>query len=48
MKKVLSEMVIKWYERGYSVDEIAPLLPQVTRMETEMLLKQYGKDKKNA
>lgn len=48
MKKVLSEMVIKWHERGYSVDEIAPLLPQVTRMEIEMLLKQYGKDKKNA
>lgn len=47
MKKVLSEMVIKWHERGYTVDEIAPLLPQVTRMEIEMLLKQYGKDKKN-
>lgn len=48
MKKVLSEMVIKWHERGYSVDEIAPLVPQVTRMEIEMLIGQYEKDKKNA
>jgi len=48
MKKVLSEMVIHWHERGYSVDEIAPLLPQVSRREIEMLLRQYGKDKQNA
>nr|DAE48332.1 MAG TPA: Protein of unknown function (DUF433) [Caudoviricetes sp.] len=48
MKKVLSEMIIKWHERGYSVDEIAPMLPQVTRMEIETLLNQYEKDKKNA
>lgn len=45
MKKVLSEMVIKWHERGYKVDEIAPLVPQATRMEIEALLKQYEKDK---
>lgn len=48
MKKVLSEMIIKWHERGYKVDEIAPLVPQVPRMEIEMLLRQYEKDKKNA
>lgn len=48
MKKVLSEMVIHWHERGYTVNEIAPLLPQVSRMEIEMLLRQYGKDKQNA
>lgn len=48
MKKVLEDMIIKWHERGYSVDEIAPLVPQVTRMEIEMLLRQYGKDKQNA
>lgn len=45
MKKVLSEMVIHWHERGYTVDEIAPLLPQVPRMEIEILLNQYEKDK---
>lgn len=45
MKKVLSEMVIKWHERGYKLDEIAPLVPQVTRMEIETLLNQYEKDK---
>lgn len=44
MKKVLEDMIIKWHERGYKVDEIAPLVPQVTRMEIEMLLNQYGKD----
>lgn len=48
MKKVLSEMVIHWHERGYSVDEIASLLPQVSLMEIETLLGQYGKDKQNA
>lgn len=45
MKKVLSEMVIKWHECGYTVDEIAPLVPQVPRMEIETLLRQYEKDK---
>ncbi len=48
MKKVLKDMIIKWHERGYKVDEIAPLVPQVTRMEIEALLRQYEKDKKNA
>lgn len=48
MKKVLKDMIIKWHESGYKVDEIAPLVPQVPRMEIEALLKQYGKDKKNA
>lgn len=45
MKKVLKDMIIKWHERGYTVDEIAPLVPQVPRMEIETLLKQYEKDK---
>lgn len=45
MKKVLEDMIIKWHEQGYKVDEIAPLVPQVPRMEIEMLLKQYEKDK---
>lgn len=45
MKKVLKDMIIKWHERGYSVDEIAPLVPQVPRMEIETLLNQYEKDK---
>lgn len=48
MKKILSNMIIKWHENGYTVDEIAPLVPQVPRMEIEALLKQYEKDKKNA
>lgn len=48
MKKVLKDMIIKWHERGYTADEIAPLVPQVPRMEIERLFGQYGKDKKNA
>lgn len=44
MKKVLKDMIIKWHERGYKVDEIAPLVPQVTPMEIEILLNQYEKD----
>lgn len=48
MKKVLEDMIIKWHERGYKLDEIAPLVPQVPRMEIEMLLRQCEKDKKNA
>jgi uncharacterized protein (DUF433 family) len=43
VKKVLAEMVIKWYERGYTVDEIAPLLPQCNRAEIELLIKQHDK-----
>lgn len=48
MKKVLNDMTIKWHERGYRMGEIAPLLPQVPRMEIEALLKQHEKDKQNA
>lgn len=48
MKKILKDMIIKWHEQGYKVDEIAPLVPQAPRMEIEMLLRQYEKDKKNA
>lgn len=44
MKKVLEDMIIKWHERGYKVDEIAPLVPQVPRMEIEILINQYEKD----
>lgn len=45
MKKVLEDMIIKWHERGYKVDEIAPLVPQVPRMAVEMLIRQYEKDR---
>lgn len=47
MKKILSDMIIKWHENGYTIDEIAPLVAQVPRMEIEALLKQYEKDKRN-
>ena len=27
MKKTLMDMIIKWHQAGYSLDEIAPLVP---------------------
>ena len=29
MKKILEDMIIKWHQAGYALDEIAPLVPQV-------------------
>lgn len=29
VKKTLMDMIIKWHQAGYSLDEIAPLMPQV-------------------
>lgn len=28
MKKILENMIIKWHQAGYALDEIAPLVPQ--------------------
>lgn len=31
MKKILEDMIIKWHQAGYALDEIAPLVPQVPK-----------------
>lgn len=31
VKKTLMDMIIKWHQAGYSLDEIAPLMPQVPK-----------------
>lgn len=44
MKKILANMIIKWHQAGYSLDEIAPLVPQVPRAEIAALIRQYDKE----
>ncbi len=44
MKKILENMIIKWHQAGYSIDEIAPLVPQVPKAEIAALIRQYDKE----
>lgn len=44
MKKILENMIIKWHQAGYSLDEIAPLVPQVPKAEVATLIKQHDKE----
>lgn len=38
MKKILENMIIKWHQAGYSIDEIAPLVPQVPKEEIKAII----------
>lgn len=44
MKKILENMIIKWHQAGYTLDEIAPLVPQVPKAEIAALIRQYDKE----
>ena len=44
MKKILANMIIKWHEDGYSLDEIAPLVPQVPKAEVAAIIHQHDKE----
>lgn len=44
MKKMLENMIIKWHQAGYSLDEIAPLVPQVPKAEIEAIIQQHDKE----
>lgn len=44
MKKILADMIIKWHQAGYSLDEIAPLVPQVPKAEVAAIIRQYDKE----
>lgn len=46
MKKILEDMIIKWHENGYSLSEIAPLVPQVPKAAIEAIIKQHEKGNK--
>lgn len=41
MKKVLGNMIIKWHQAGYSLDEIAPPVPQVPKAAIAAIIHQY-------
>ena len=32
------DMIIKWHQAGYSLDEIAPLMPQVPKEEIKAII----------
>ena len=44
MKKIFENMIIKWHQAGYSLDEIAPLVPQVPKAEIEAIIQQHDKE----
>lgn len=47
MKKILEDMIIKWHQAGYALDEIAPLVPQVPQVpkaEIAALIRQHDKE----
>ena len=44
MKKILDNMIIKWHQAGYSIDEIAPLVPQVPKAEIAAIIHQFDKE----
>ena len=44
MKKILENMIIKRHQAGYSIDEIAPLVPQVPKAEIAAIIHQYDKE----
>ena len=41
VKKTLMDMIIKWHQAGYSLDEIAPLMPQVPKEEIKAIIQQH-------
>ena len=41
IKKVLENMIIKWHQAGYSLDEIAPLVPKA---EIAAIIRQHDKE----
>lgn len=43
MKKILEDMIIKWHQAGYALDEIAPLVPQVPKAAIA-LIRQHDKE----
>lgn len=41
MKKILANMILKWHQAGYALDEITPLVPQVTKAEIAAIIRQH-------
>lgn len=41
VKKILIDMIVKWHQAGYSLDEIAPLVPQVPKAEIKAVTQKH-------
>jgi hypothetical protein len=41
VKKTLMDMIIKWHQAGYSLDEVAPLVPRVPKEEIKAIIQQH-------
>ncbi len=41
VKKILIDMIVKWHQAGYSLDEIAPLVPQVPKVEIKAIIQKH-------
>ena len=39
VKKVLIDMIVKWHQAGYSLDEISPLVPQIPKEEIKAIIR---------
>ena len=44
MKKTIEDMIIKWHQAGYALDEITPLVPQVPKAEIAAIIKRCDKE----
>ena len=44
MKKILENMIIKWHRAEYTLDEIAPLVPQVPKAEVAAIVNRCDKE----
>lgn len=44
MKKILENMIIKWHQAGYALDEIAPLVLQVPKAEIAAIINRCDKE----
>ena len=44
VKKILEDMIIKWHQAGYALDEIAPLVPQVPKAAIAAIIRQHDKE----
>ena len=47
MKTIIADMIIKWHQAGYALDEITPLVPQVPKAEIAAIIYQHDERSRN-